>query len=152
MPTIEMFGHVDDVELTHAPADAGFVEVRFGSGATMCVQPDHIGGVHRVGDLETAVNAGRALSDDRLRDLQVMVLSALAAAGAHGMTDDEHENVNGLRADSAGKRRLELCRLGMVTSTTDRRPTRRGAFAAVWRITKTGEQALVRARAQVTAS
>lgn len=152
MPTIEAFGHVAEVTLTHGPADDGLVEVAFASGATMQVEPHHIGGVHRIGDMDTAVNAGRALSDDRLRDLQVIVLTALSAAGAHGMTDDEHEQVNGLRADSAGKRRLELARKGLVTLTADRRQTRRGAGAAVWRITAAGEEALARARAHVTAS
>lgn len=148
MPTIELAGHVSHVELTGAPC-GDYVEVRFPSGATMEVLPHLINGVHRIGDMDTAVAAGRALSDDRLRDLQVKVLAALAAAGAHGMTDDEHENVNALRADSAGKRRLELCRLGLVRESEDRRRTRRGAMAAVWVITSAGEEALQRERARV---
>lgn len=73
---------------------------------------------------------------------QLAVLDALHRAGGFGMTDDEHEAVNGLRADSAGKRRLELQRLLYVADTGDVRPTRRGVRARVWRITTAGGHAL----------
>lgn len=150
MPTLRAFGAVDEVELTHKPADPGCVEVRFRSGATLQVEPQHLGGVHRLGDMDTAVMAGRAhATTGGLGDLHFKVLTALAAAGARGMTDDEHENVNQIRADSAGKRRLEMERLGYVRKADGRRQTRRGAMAAVWRITEAGEEALAHARAQI---
>lgn len=154
MPSITAFGQTSVVRLTKAPADKGFVEVAFASGATLQVQPQHLDGVHRVGDMDTAVAAGRGHLNraERLTDAQIEVLAALSAAGANGMTDDQHEMINGLRGDSAGKRRLELAGMGYVTSTAERRPTRRGKLAAVWRITQAGQGALDRARAHVTAS
>jgi DNA-binding PadR family transcriptional regulator len=79
----------------------------------------------------------------RLTDSQHAVLKALAAAGELGMLDDDHELVNGLRADSAGKRRLELARKGYVTDTGRTRNTRRHKTATVWAITGAGREALV---------
>jgi hypothetical protein len=73
---------------------------------------------------------------------QITVLEALHRAGPFGLTDDEHEAISGLRADSAGVRRKELERKLLVVDTGDTRPTRRGARARVWRITTAGEQAL----------
>lgn len=78
----------------------------------------------------------------QLTPAQLTVLDALHRAGPFGMTDDEHEAVNGLRADSAGVRRKELERQLLVVDTGDTRPTRRGSRARVWRITTAGEQAL----------
>jgi hypothetical protein len=73
---------------------------------------------------------------------QITVLEALYRAGPFGLTDDEHEAISGLRADSAGVRRKELERQMYVTDTGDTRPTRRGSRARVWRITTAGEHAL----------
>jgi hypothetical protein len=73
---------------------------------------------------------------------QLTVLEALYRSGPFGLTDDEHEAISGLRADSAGVRRKELERQLLVTDTGDTRPTRRGSRARVWRITTAGEHAL----------
>ena len=79
----------------------------------------------------------------RLTVAQHAVLNALRAAGDVGMTDDEHELINGYRADSAGKRRLELQTQGFVEPTGKSRQTRRGGGAGVYRITQLGRDALV---------
>ena len=84
----------------------------------------------------------------RLTDAQLEVLRALGNAGRYGLTDDDHENLNGLRGDSAGKRRLELVRMNLVEGTTYTRLTRRGSPARVWRITARGEWTLARALAR----
>lgn len=105
-------------------------------------------------DAVLTVEAGHLRTDDgdqldtRPRTLpkltagQITVLEALNRAGAFGLTDDEHEAINGLRSDSAGVRRKELERQMYVVDTGDTRPTRRGVRARVWRITTAGEAAL----------
>ena len=69
---------------------------------------------------------------------QVLVLTALAAAGDRGMIDHDHEAVNGLKQDTAGKRRGELVADGLVVDSGQRRKTPRGAKAIVWVLTPAG--------------
>lgn len=108
--------------------------------------------VTRTGDMDTAVEAGvtslfRA-SHDRLR-----VLRALYRHGEQGLTDHEAAAVCGMKAGntSAGKRRLELERAGLVEQRLvidpkslkligDKRVTPSGGWAAVWCITEAGVQ------------
>ncbi len=139
-------GFLTDVEIVrHVPV--GRVEVRFPSGATLLVASSML-----------RIDSARYSTDrDQLRAVeavagppvhltggQLAVLRALSAAGRNGLTDDDHEAINGLRGDSAGKRRLELCQFGFVIGAPEKRPTKRGALARVWRITAEGEDALVR--------
>jgi hypothetical protein len=84
----------------------------------------------------------------RLGDLQFRVLEALHNAGAMGHSDDELVPITGLLADSAGKRRIELVRLGYVIDTGDTRTTRRGGTARVWQITTAGRDAVHRHRSE----
>ena len=52
-----------------------------------------------------------------------------------GLTDFELADLTGLQQTSAGKRRLELVRLGLVEATPHTRPAPSGAPARVWRVT-----------------
>lgn len=95
---------------------------------------------HRSNDMDTA-RAAADMSPEALTEGQRLVLFALEAAGARGLIDHEHQRINGLIATSAGKRRLELKRQGLVEPTGQRRQTDtvRGE-AAVWRLTVAGRE------------
>lgn len=117
------------------------------TGSTICVDARHCTQPTRPGvrnsDPDTAHRAWEAQNTARISNGQLKVLLALAAAGDWGMTDHEHEPVNGLLQDSAGKRRLELVRKGLVAERTGfKRATPRGEKAQVWAITAAGRQAL----------
>lgn len=62
---------------------------------------------------------------------------ALAILRAHpeGLTDDALAELMDRRPTSAGKRRLELVHAGLVEQTDERRATRTGSPAIVWRAT-----------------
>ena len=76
--------------------------------------------------------------------------TALAAAGAEGLTDFELEAAVGVKQTSIGKRRGELTTIGLVArlmipdadhpcgSRPARRPAPSGAPSAVWAITPLG--------------
>lgn len=73
------------------------------------------------------------------------VLDFLALRGEYGTTDDEMVTALGLR--QPGPRRIELQRLGLVVDSGQRRKTRAGCLAVVWRRATAGEeQVLSRAR------
>lgn len=74
---------------------------------------------------------------------KALVLAALLAAGERGLTDFEAAAETGLVATSAGKRRLDLQRDGLVCGrmvvdaktlglVQDRRPSPSGALSLVW--------------------
>lgn len=117
--------------------DDGRVVVRFVSVDSVMTVPAHLL-VAAAGERELVTASARRT----LNAAQLKVLESLHRAGPFGMTDDEHEAVNGLKADSAGVRRKELERQLLVVDTGDIRPTRRGSRARVWRITTLGEQTL----------
>ena len=97
----------------------------------------------RTSDIETAVAAWERQNVHGLSDNQVKVLTALRDAGDWGMIDHGHEAVNGLKQDTAGKRRLELMSKGLVAEKTHfTRQSPRGSRAQVWIITTAGQQAL----------
>lgn len=98
---------------------------------------------HRNDDLPTSVEAFERQNSLGISANQLKVLLALRDAGDHGMIDHEHEPINGLKQDTAGKRRLELQSRGLVAEKTHHtRPSPRGARAQVWIITAAGQQAL----------
>lgn len=76
----------------------------------------------------------------RLSDNQTKVLAALEAAGDLGMLDHDHRAVNGLGQTSAGKRRLELQRAGLVESSGRTRLSPDKSPATVWVITAQGRR------------
>lgn len=120
------------------------VRVQLAGGGVLLVSVDHLvsgapstRATHRAGDPETAIAAGRATGES-LGRTQWLVLDALARAGDRGLIDAEHEQHNGLRPDSAGKRRKELQGWGLVEDTSTKRRTPRGQWAQVWRCTALG--------------
>ena len=92
---------------------------------------------HRICDPQTSVAAAQ---DNRAnRETQRMaVLANIVHAwrtGTLGCTDFEHP---GIQQTSAGKRRLELQRAGLVEPTGVRRPTPSGSMSIVWKPTVDG--------------
>lgn len=67
-----------------------------------------------------------------LHPLQQKVYSALLAAGASGMTDDELEVVVGVSHQTVSARRRELVLAGRLRDSGVRRATRSGRHAVVW--------------------
>ena len=94
-------------------------------------------GRHRVTDPETARLAAEAQSE-RLNEHQWLVLASLIEAGRDGLIDHDHEQRNGLIQTSAGKRRIELVRLGLVEWTGRKRRSPSGQLARVWAVTARG--------------
>ena len=97
--------------------------------------------MHRTGDPATSIAAAKAQTG-RIRDTQHVVLQALDNAGRLGLTDHEHEPINRLLQDSAGKRRGELVAMGFVTHSGRTRPSPRGRESTVWVVTFAGQQYL----------
>jgi len=71
---------------------------------------------------------------------RVRALTALRRAGMDGLTDFELAAEIGRQQTSAGKRRGELCTLGLVRDSGRRRPAPSGSLAIVWRITTDEER------------
>lgn len=94
-------------------------------------------GRHRVTDPDTSRLAAEAV-EERLTEHQWAVLTSLVEAGRDGLIDHDHEARNGLIPTSAGKRRKELERLGLVAATERRRSTPSGQLARVWAVTARG--------------
>lgn len=148
-------GWTDRVEIV-STLDDGRLVVRFASsGAELTVPPHTVSPLHHSGDLDTARAAATAFTEARLTDLQFTVLDALVRSLA-GLADHQHEALNGLGQDTAGKRRLELQRKGLVVRVEGETfTTRRGATAAIWQATNAGRELharLVHARALAASS
>lgn len=90
----------------------------------------------RVTDIATARAAGER---DRSTDRDLAL--AVHASRPDGLTDFELADLMHRVPTSAGKRRLELCRDGLVVQTDERRTTPSGSPATVWRITAAGREA-----------
>ena len=61
------------------------------------------------------------------------VLQLLVRAFPNGMTDDEMQQATGMAHQSQTPRRNELVKQGWITDSGERRTTRRGDLATVWR-------------------
>lgn len=90
----------------------------------------------RTTDPDTSHAAAASQTPARRQRGQRLVLAALAQHGP--LTDFEHEAISGLVQQSAGKRRLELQRRGLVEYGQERRDSPNGSPARVWRITEAG--------------
>lgn len=136
MPVLDVLGHLSPCEIVDRYADGRVRVLLTNVNAHLTVPADLV--VAAAGEPPLVHPKGHG----RLGELQARVLDALFRAGPMGSTDDELVPATGLLADSAGKRRLELLRIGLVIDTGDTRPTRRGGTAKVWQITRAGEDAL----------
>lgn len=142
---------VDFVTIVSMVDGNRFADVEFKSGAQLRVQMTLLGQVpthhrHRAHDMDTARAAAQQTSSG-LTDQQIKVLQALANAGEVGMLDHDHERMNGVGQTSAGRRRLELQRMGLVIDAGTRRSTGK-AKAAVWKITPAGRSVYEQLRKQ----
>lgn len=77
---------------------------------------------------QAAKDAGSRASSDR-----TAVLAWIREAGARGATDDEIERALDMKHQTASARRRELVLAGLIAPTGERRPTRSGSPAQVWR-------------------
>lgn len=71
-----------------------------------------------------------------------LVLAAIAAAGADGLTDGEVADQTGLYLYSAAPRRYELMQGGWVMDTGKRRDSANGGTSIVWALTTRGRNQL----------
>lgn len=71
---------------------------------------------------------------DTARHQRAHILRVLKEEGP--LTADEIDALIGWRLTSAGRRLPELAETGAVERTTERRPTRTGSMAYVWRVTR----------------
>lgn len=132
-----------DVVTIRAVLDGGRkADIQFDSGSQLRVPMSLLGPTPahhraRATDPDTSLFAA-ATATDGMTHTQIAVLNALAAAGDRGMIDHDHEPVNGLKQDTAGKRRGELADRGLVADSGTRRKTPRGSKAIVWVLTPAG--------------
>lgn len=96
--------------------DDGMVLCRFSLGGTLWIPVADLDDTDPVRARAIMAHAVRVLTAD-----QWLVLTALVAAGSHGLTDHEHADRNGLDPDVVKARRTECGRLGLVTRTYDLR-------------------------------
>jgi predicted transcriptional regulator len=74
--------------------------------------------------------------EKELPRLQQMVLYALRVYRAHGLTAQETEGVTGLQQSTVSARLTELHSAGLIYDKGDRRKTRSGRNAVIWRVTE----------------
>lgn len=87
---------------------------------------------YRASDPDTSVNAAVTNRPKRSAHKQA-VLDALRAAGPNGLTDFQIAEATGIIATSAGKRRLDLLRDGLVRQLVGvTRPSPTSTPAKVW--------------------
>jgi hypothetical protein len=79
----------------------------------------------------TSVEAAAQIAP-RAGTLRSVVLRALAAAGADGMTDEELQDRLAMGPSTQRPRRVELVQAGLVRDSGRTRSTRSGRQAVVW--------------------
>jgi hypothetical protein len=101
---------------------------------------DNLGGIElvlacpaRATDPGTAHEAATANPDIRGQQ-RIAVLGHFQVRGGYGSTDYETGCTLGILRTSAGKRRKELCEMGLVVDSEMRRKTNTGSTAIVWRL------------------
>ncbi|MBO0864839.1 MAG: helix-turn-helix transcriptional regulator [Mycobacterium sp.] len=80
----------------------------------------------------TSSDAALSVLSDTHR-LQGQVFRAIQTAGDRGRTDDELEQLLGLRHQTVSARRRELVLLDLIEDSGDRRRTSSGRGAIVWK-------------------
>lgn len=93
---------------------------------------------YRTGDMPTARAAADAQTPEKLSKSRRAALTALANAGATGLTDFELAERTGYAATSIGGRRKDLRNWGWVVDTGTTRLSPSQAPATVWAITTAG--------------
>lgn len=73
--------------------------------------------------------------EPHLARLERIVFEVVARAGAVGLTAQEIEETHGIPGNTVRPRLVALCRKGMVRDSGERRNTRSGRRAVVWKIT-----------------
>lgn len=97
-------------------------------------------GAARRADVDTSHDAAQR-AKVTAGTMRAKCLDALRASGDRGLTDFELADVVGAQQTSAGKRRLELERQGLVEYAGTTRPTPSGANARVWRAVTEAQRA-----------
>lgn len=139
MPALQVCGYTSLVDIDQVDPD-GWCVVRFQNG--MGWMSVHIDSLSFAPD-ERRPAAGTAGPRGRFTVRQRAVLAALAKAGMNGLTDDEHEERNGLNIHDARRARDQLQGYGFVRNGGRYRQCRDGRARVVWEITVAGEHALL---------
>lgn len=82
--------------------------------------------------VETSRDAAESVSD--LDTLRRLTLTLFRLAGAKGMTDEELQEALDVPSNTARPRRWEAVKAGLVCDSGERRNTRSGRKAIVWRL------------------
>lgn len=67
-----------------------------------------------------------------VRGIQAQLLDCIRKQGAHGITDDEMEQLLGLKHQTVSAQRRQLVKQGYIHDSGKTRPTRSGRRATVW--------------------
>lgn len=88
----------------------------------------------RPSDPDTATDAGRRPWTDSALHLEILDLHrGIGATAPGGLTDDELCQLITRCEGTTKKRRTELTKAGLLVDSGERRPTRTGTLAIVWR-------------------
>ena len=79
-------------------------------------------------------NAAAASVQPEAARLRALVLNAIRSFGTRGATCDEVEYSTGLKHQTASARVNELRNLAIIVDSGNKRPTRSGRKAIVWRV------------------
>lgn len=130
MPTLELFGHRDPVEVVEYDLD-GSCTVRLPSGATLITRVADLSFLE--GEAIPASSVIRGLTHRQRAYLQAL----LKRRDDGGLTDAEHKPINGLSKDEARAARQQLAPTGLVRCGLKKR-----GVLWPWEITVAGEIAL----------
>lgn len=84
----------------------------------------------------------------RVGSVKHRILTAIAASGTAGLSDDEGETLLQVRCCTYTPRRLELLRAGLIADSGLRRATGSGCPAVVWIVSQAGLRVLREVTAQ----
>ncbi len=132
MPTLELFGHRDPVELVEYDLD-GSCTVRLPSGATLTTRVANLS--FEKGEAIPAASVVRGLTHRQRVYLQAL----LKRRDDGGLTDAEHKPINGLSKHEACAARQQLAPLRPALIRCG--PVKQGVLWR-WEITVAGEHAL----------
>lgn len=100
---------------------------------------------------DTSDAAAASLTLEQINDGHRRVLNALWRHRERGLTDEEIQHLGGLNPSTERPRRGELVEAGMVEETEERRATKSGRMAKVWKLTASALDAAARARKEQAA-
>lgn len=89
-------------------------------------------------DIDTSIAAAESIAGEKVNHKRRIVLDCITAKGSRGATLDEVSVSLDMLMQTASARVRELAQAGYIEDTGDRRPTRTGRNARVYRATQRG--------------